>query len=242
MIGFITVRTSSTRLPKKCLLSFGESTVLNHIIRRAVSYDIEPIVCTSTSKEDDIIEEIANKEGVKCYRGSLDNKLQRWLDCAMHFNIDTFHTIDADDPFFDGDEMKSSMRMLQEEKVDMVEPTESSSAGGASVGYSLTTDIVKKACNGLDKDTDTEMMWYYLEKVPDLKTKILPETRENITKMRLTLDYEEDYWLLESVRRILGNLASRDEVDKLFLSNPDMYKINWFKNEEWKAGQLSKKI
>ena len=242
MIGFITVRTSSTRLPKKCLLSFGESTVLNHIIRRAVSYDIEPIVCTSTSKEDDIIEEIANKEGVKCYRGSLDNKLQRWLDCANHFNIDTFHTIDADDPFFDGDEMISSMKMLQEEGVDMITPTESSSAGGASVGYSLTTDIVKRACKDLDKDTDTEMMWYYIEKVPDLKTKILPETRRKISNMRLTLDYEEDYWLLESVRRILGNLASRDEVDKLFLSNSDMYKINWFKNEEWKAGQLSKKI
>ena len=242
MIGFITVRTSSTRLPKKCLLSFGESTVLNHIIRRAVSYDIEPIVCTSISKEDDIIEEIANKEGVKCYRGSLDNKLQRWLDCANHFNIDTFHTIDADDPFFDGDEMISSMKMLQEEGVDMITPTESSSAGGASVGYSLTTDIVKRACKDLDKDTDTEMMWYYIEKVPDLKTKILPETRRKISNMRLTLDYEEDYWLLESVRRILGNLASRDEVDKLFLSNSDMYKINWFKNEEWKAGQLSKKI
>jgi spore coat polysaccharide biosynthesis protein SpsF len=242
MIGFITVRSSSTRLPKKCLLPFGESTVLNHIIRRAVSYDIEPIVCTSTSKDDDIIEEIANKEGVKCYRGSLDNKLQRWLDCAMHFNIDIFHTIDADDPFFDGDEMKVSMRMLQEEGLDMVEPTESSSAGGASVGYSLTTDIVKKACSGIDKDTDTEMMWLYIEKVSDLKTKILPETRKNITKMRLTLDYKEDYWLLESVCKILGDLASRDEVDQLFLSNPDMYKINWFRNGEWKSAQISKKI
>ena len=242
MIGFITVRTSSTRLPKKCLLSFGESTVLNHIIRRAVSYDIEPIVCTSISKEDDIIEEIANKEGVKCYRGSLDNKLQRWLDCAMHFNIDTFHTIDADDPFFNGDEMKSSMRMLQEEELDMVEPTESSSSGGASVGYSLTTDIVERVCKGLDKDADTEMMWYYIEKVSDLKTKILPETRKNITKMRLTLDYEEDYWLLDSVCRILGNLTSRDKVDQLFLSNPDMYKINWFRNEEWQSAQVRKII
>ena len=242
MIGFITVRTSSTRLPKKCLLSFGESTVLNHIIRRTVSYDIEPIVCTSTSKEDDIIEEIANKEGVKCYRGSLDNKLQRWLDCANHFNIDTFHTIDADDPFFDGDEMISSMKMLQEEGVDMITPTESSSAGGASVGYSLTTDIVKRACKDLDKDTDTEMMWYYIEKVSDLKTKILSETRKNITKMRLTLDYEEDYWLLASVCRILGNLTSRDEVDQLFLSNPDMYKINWFRNEEWQSAQVRKII
>jgi spore coat polysaccharide biosynthesis protein SpsF (cytidylyltransferase family) len=60
--------------------------------------------------------------------------------------------------------------------------------------------------------------------------------------MRLTLDYEEDYWLLESVRRMVGNLASRDKVDRLFLSNPDLYKINWFRNDEWKAGQLSKKI
>jgi len=242
IVGFVTVRTSSTRLPKKCLLPFGESTVLNHIIRRAISYDIEPIVCTSTSKEDDIIEDIANQEEVNCYRGSLDNKLQRWLDCAIHFNIDIFHTIDADDPFFDGNEMKSSMRMLKEEKLDMVEPTKSSSAGGASVGYSLTTDIVKRACKDLDKDTDTEMMWYYIEKLSDLKTKILPETRKNITKMRLTLDYEEDYWLLDSVRRILGNLVSREKVDQLFLSNPDMHQINWFKNEEWKAGQLSKKV
>lgn len=240
--GFITVRTSSTRLPKKCLLPFGESTVLNHIIRRTVSYDINPIVCTSTSKEDDIIEEIANKEGVKCYRGSLDNKLQRWLDCAIHYDVDMFHTIDADDPFFDGNEMKNSIKMLQEENLDMVCPTVSSSAGGASVGYSLTTNIVKRACKDLDKDTDTEMMWYYMEKILDLKTKILPETKKNISKMRLTLDYEEDYWMLESARRMLGNLTSRDKVDQLFLSNPDMYKINWFRNEEWKAGQLSKKV
>ena len=242
MIGFITVRTSSTRLPKKCLLPFGESTVLNHIIRRAVSYDINPIVCTSASKEDDVIEEIANKEGVRCYRGSLDNKLQRWLDCAMHFNIDTFHTIDADDPFFDGNEMKDSVKILQEKGLDMVKPTKSSSAGGASVGYSLTTDIVKRACKGLDKNTDTEMMWYYMEKVPNLRAKVLPETRVNIPKMRLTLDYEEDYWMLESVRRMLGNLTSRDKVDQLFLSNPDMYKINWFRNDEWQAKQLLKKI
>jgi spore coat polysaccharide biosynthesis protein SpsF len=241
-IGFITVRTCSTRLPKKCLLPFGESSVLAHIIRRAISYDIEPIVCTSTSDEDNIIVEIAKIEGVKFYRGSLVNKLKRWLDCAEYFNIDMFHTIDADDPFFDGDEMKNSMKILVEEDLDMVYPTKSSSSGGASVGYSLTTNLVKKTCNTLDKETDTEMMWYYIEKIPNLKTKILHETSENISNKRLTLDYEEDYWLLESVRKILGNSASRDKVDKLFLSNPDMYKLNWFRNEEWKNEQLSRML
>jgi len=242
MIGFITVRTSSTRLPKKCLLPFGEATVLNHIIRRAVSYDIEPIVCTSTSKKDDIIEKIAIKESVECYRGSLDNKLQRWLDCAVHFNISEFHTIDADDPFFDGNEMKYSMRILKKEGFDMVEPTKSSSSGGASVGYSMTTRIIREACKDLDKDADTEMMWYYIEKIPNLKTRKLPETRKNVSNVRLTLDYEEDYWLLESIRRMVGNMASRDKVDQLLLSNPDMHKINWFRNKEWQLAQISKKI
>ena len=242
MIGFISVRTKSTRLPDKCLLSFGESTVLNHIIRRAVFYGIEPIVCTSTQREDDVIGQIASKENVRCYRGSLNNKLQRWLGCAIHYDIDSFHTIDADDPFFDGDEMKSSMKILRDKDFDMIAPTKSSSAGGASVGYSLTTDVVKKACYGLDEDSDTEMMWYFLEKVSKLKTMLLPEKRKNIAKMRLTLDYEEDYWLLNSVRRILGNLASRDEVNRLFLLNPDLHKINWFRNKQWRQAQINKKI
>jgi len=242
IFGLITVRTTSTRLPKKCLLPFGESTVLNHIIRRAVWYGLEPIVCTSSDPEDDVIEQIATEEKVKYFRGSLKNKLKRWSDCATHFGLDCFHTIDADDPFFDGEEMKKSMQLLSKENLDMVCPTESSSAGGASVGYSLTTSIVKETCKSLDEATDTEMMWYYLEKISDLKMKVLPENKKVVSKIRLTLDYEEDYWLLESVRRMIGNLAKRAEVDQLFLNNPDLYKVNWFRNEEWKSSQLSKKI
>ena len=240
--GLITVRTSSSRLPQKCLLSFGESTVLNHIIRRAVAFGIDPVVCTSTDPTDDVIERIAAEEGVKCFRGSLQNKLKRWADCAGYFGIQSFHTVDADDPFFDGDEIKRSMRLLAEGGYEMICPTESSSAGGASVGYSLTAEIVKRVVDAIPVDSDTEMMWFYMEKIPNLKVQVLPEDQPLPFKVRLTLDYEEDYWLLESVRRIAGNLASRKEINQFFLANPDFYKINWFRNEAWKAGQLSKKI
>ena len=242
VIGFITVRTSSSRLPEKCLLPFGESTVLNHIISRSVAFGIDPVVCTRTDPSDDVIEGIAMDEGVKCFRGSLQNKLKRWSDCAAYFGLQTFHTVDADDPFFDGDEIKRSMSLLSEGGFDMVCPTSSSSAGGASVGYSLTAEIVKRASDATPLDADTEMMWYYLEKIPNLRMKVLPEEQLLPFKVRLTLDYEEDYWLLESVRRITGNLVSRKEINQLFLNNPDFYKINWFRNEAWKAGQLSKKI
>ena len=241
-IGFITVRTSSTRLPGKCLLPLGDETVISHVVKRAIFYGIEPIICTSTDKSDDILEEISIELGVKCFRGSLVNKLKRWLDCAEYFNVNSFHTIDADDPLFDGHEMIASLDLLSSKDCDVVCPTESSSSGGASVGYSLTTAIIKKALKNLEADTDTEMMWYYLEKVGQIEMINLPETTNNNIKVRLTLDYEEDYWLLASIVRILGDNPCRNEVMQLFSNNPDLTKINLFRNDEWKKAQLSKQI
>ena len=223
-------------------MPFGNGNVLEHVIRRAKYFAIEPIVCTSIAQSDDVIEEIAKREGVRIFRGSLVNKLRRWADCAEHFGLGCFHTVDADDPFFDGNEMHRSMSLLATGAWDMICPSSSSSAGGASVGYSMTTSVVRKAINGLDNEADTEMMWYYVEKVPGLRSTALPEPDHVEPSMRLTLDYPEDYWLLESVRRIVGNLAERTDVNALFLDNPDFYKINWFRNQEWKQGQLSKKI
>jgi spore coat polysaccharide biosynthesis protein SpsF (cytidylyltransferase family) len=102
--------------------------------------------------------------------------------------------------------------------------------------------VVKRALVNLGDDTDTEMMWFYLEKLHGVRMAILPESRRQISGIRLTLDYEEDYWLLASIARILGNSASRDAVNQLFLNNPDLAKVNFFRNEEWKEAQLSKKI
>jgi spore coat polysaccharide biosynthesis protein SpsF (cytidylyltransferase family) len=240
--GLITVRTSSTRLPNKCLLPFGDGNVIEHVIRRALAYGIDPIVCTSVDRSDDIIEKIAINEGVKSFRGSLTNKLKRWSDCASQFGLKAFHTLDGDDPFFDGNEIKKSMELLATGQYDMVCPTESSSSGGASVGYSLTAKIVNQAAADLDDETDTEMMWFYLEKIQDLKSIVLPEEDHLVNNIRLTLDYQEDYWLLETVRRVLGNLASRDEVDRLFLRNPDLYLVNSFRSQEWKSAQWAKSL
>jgi spore coat polysaccharide biosynthesis protein SpsF (cytidylyltransferase family) len=239
--GFVTVRTSSTRLPAKCLLPFGDGNVLEHVIRRARVFGVEPIVCTSIDRSDDVIEQIAGNEGARCFRGSLSNKLKRWSDCAGHFGLEAFHTVDADDPFFDGEEMSASMSLLSRGGADMVCPSLVSSGGGGSVGYSLTADIVKRALVGLPDDADTEMMWYYVEKIQGLRSVVLPDNPLTPSRLRLTLDYEEDYWLLESIRRMAGNLAPRREIDQLFTSNPDLHKVNWFRNVEWKSAQLARK-
>lgn len=238
--GFVTVRASSTRLPGKCLLPFGEGNVLSHIIRRARAYGIDPIVCTSTDVSDDVIEEIAMKEGAKFFRGSLVNKLKRWYDCAVNYDISAFHTVDADDPFFDGEEMAASMKILETKSLDLVEPSERSSNGAGSVGYSIKTKIIKEALKNIGENDDTEMMWDFLNKVPNIKKEKMRNNENAPEKIRLTLDYEEDYWLLDSVRRMISVQQTREEIDNLFKRNPDLYLVNWHKNVEWKKSQEDK--
>jgi spore coat polysaccharide biosynthesis protein SpsF len=235
--GVITVRTSSSRLPKKCLLPFGENNVLTHIINRTKFYNIEPIICTSIDESDDVIESIAKTENVKCFRGDLINKLKRWSDCVNHFKIEQFHTIDADDPFFDGIEMEQSMNLLKQEKADVITTTKTSASGAASVGYSFSSKFINQASSLFPGNIDTEMVWNFLDKVEGVKKITLPETKNQNLKMRLTLDYEEDYWLLSSLNRILGSNITRDKVEDFFKKNPEFYLINWFRGDDYLENQ-----
>jgi len=239
--AFITVRSLSTRLPKKCFLSFGEGSVLEHIIRRVKHYDLDPIVCTTTEDSDDAIVDLAKKCNVKFYRGPIANKLLRWSQCCEHFSLDSFHSVDADDPFFCGDEVKRSHELLQT-GFDMVAPSPSSSGGGATVGYSLTADIVKQASLGMSDDLDTEMMWSYIEKVSDIKKTILTDPHENIIRDRMTLDYHEDYIVLEAIRLLIGNMGTREDLYSLLKNNPDLPRINTFRSEEWSKNQKKKEL
>ena len=234
--GFITVRIASSRLRKKCLLQFGKGNVLEHVIARAKFFSFHPVVCTTTLEEDDIIEEIGKRENCLVYRGSAKDKLQRWLNACQKFGIESFHTIDADDPFFDGELGERSFQLLHE-GFDVIYPSSRIYIGG--VGFSLTSEIIRKAC-AIKKSDDTEMMWYYVEKVPGVKKTELPVPDARIETIRLTLDYQEDYWILLTVLRILGPQATRVEIEDLFLRNPDLHKINWFRNDEWKRIQLEK--
>ena len=118
---------------------------------------------------------------------------------------------------------------------DIVYPSKTAYVG--SFSFALTRDIVERACEIKDSDK-TEMMWHFIEKIPDVKRCILPFTDYiGEYRARLTLDYPEDYWLLDFVRIVLGHYPTRKEIEALFNRNPDLHKKNWFRQEEMKRGQ-----
>mgnify|MGYP000909081356 FL=1 len=237
---FITVRSSSSRLKKKCFLKFGSYTILDHIILRCINFNLIPVICTTQNKSDNKFKLYAKKYSIKIYQGSNKNKLLRWYECAKKFDLKYFHTVDADDPFFDHLNIKKSLKFLG--KSDIIKPSSNSSSGAASEGYSFTIYGVEQliTINKLfNNKKDTEMIDnYVLNSSKLLKVKKLYNSKY-ITKKkyRLTLDYIEDYILLKKIYDKFGSFASRKKINKFLDKNLDLSKINYFRNKQWKFNQ-----
>jgi spore coat polysaccharide biosynthesis protein SpsF len=235
--ALLTVRTSSNRLPRKCFLPFGKSNILNHVAKRAVNGGINPIICTSNDKSDDEIQDFCKENNLQYFRGSLENKLKRWLSCANHFNLVDFHTIDVDDPFFDPLQVKESINLLREKNLDIIHPSQISSNGAASVGYSIKSEFLNSNQTIINKMDYIEMIDSFLIQFKDLKEEVLISKFPDFSNIRLTLDYIEDYNLLTFVLQELGPNCSRENIGEIFKRNPDLYKINWFRNLDWSSNQ-----
>ena len=95
----ITVRSDSTRLPKKCYRKIGAMSSLEHVIGRAKKCNLANLIVVSTTENDtdDEIVRIANSCGALHTRGPSEDKLARWLQTTEEHNIDFFVTVDADD-------------------------------------------------------------------------------------------------------------------------------------------------
>lgn len=210
---FITVRTASTRLPGKCLLPLGDCNVLEHVIRRCKHFEFRPIVCTTENEGDDAIVHIAKSEDVEFYRGHQEPR-KRWMECAAWFDLWSFHALDCDDPYFDPLEIERSHSYLIDLGLHCVLPTKISDEYALGLmGTSLSLRVGE--------------------------TKVLPSCDERIPIVRLTLDYEEDYWMLRTLNRLGHDYKTPRanlEMDARHLSI-----INGFRNREWKERQLAER-
>jgi spore coat polysaccharide biosynthesis protein SpsF len=198
---------------------------------------IRPIVCTSTEPEDDEIASYCAESGVSYFRGALNNKLKRWYDCAVEFKVSDFHTVDCDDPFFDPELVFESINILRATDYDVVFPTEISSKGSASVGYSINTNSMK-SINGLFEESfNSEMVDQIFLNTPELKVKTLVTNHAEIDNVRLTLDYPEDYILIRCIDLMTKSMPTRADLQEVLKNNPDLSLINRFRTEEWAINQ-----
>ena len=98
ILAIIQARIGSTRLPGKVLMDLEGKTVLERVVERVKGskFVSEIIVATTTSEKDDELEKLCKKIGVKVFRGSEDDVLDRYYEASKLFNPDNIVRITSD--------------------------------------------------------------------------------------------------------------------------------------------------
>src|SRR5476651_1781201 len=86
----VQARMSSSRLPGKVMLPILGKSLLFRMIERLqmISRKAKIVIATSEDRTDDVIEQEASKIDIPCYRGNLNNLLDRHYQAAKQLGAD----------------------------------------------------------------------------------------------------------------------------------------------------------
>jgi spore coat polysaccharide biosynthesis protein SpsF len=103
VLAILQARVSSTRLPRKVLLPILGRTMLECQLERvrASKFLDKIIVATSDQPEDSPIAELCEAGGIECYRGSLEDVLDRFYQAANQHQPKFVVRLTGDCPLLD---------------------------------------------------------------------------------------------------------------------------------------------
>ena len=236
MIGvIIQARMNSTRLPGKVLKRLGNKAILDLQIERIKEAKrVESIiVATTTESCDDIIEYFCNENGIKCFRGSENDVLSRYYQCAQDSNLETIVRLTADCPLIDPIVIDKVVDLYLKSNVDYaantVPPETSRWPDGSDVEVfsfkSLKRAYIEASAN---EDREHVTFFFWKNKENGFKTAQLSNLID-WSKYRFTVDYPEDF---EVMKLLSGEIHARglfghvNEIISILDENPEIMKIN----------------
>jgi spore coat polysaccharide biosynthesis protein SpsF len=119
-IAIIQARIGSTRLPLKMMLSLHGKPIIEWVIKRVQKAKLidEIVVAIPDTKENDLLNKFVASLGVKVYRGSENNVLDRLYKSVEHKYCKNIVRVCADNPLIDGYEIDNLIEFYANNKCD----------------------------------------------------------------------------------------------------------------------------
>ena len=230
-IAIIQARMSSSRLPGKVLKPICGRPMLDlHLERIKRAESIERIViATSDGEDDDEIETLCDTLAIACFRGSLDDVLDRYFQAWRAFGGDPVVRLTGDCPLADP--------ALIDQVVDL----------HIKGGFDYTSNIHPQLLpDGLDVEvmsgaaldkawreavlpSHREHVTFYFTENPELFKLGSLKGEEDHSELRWTVDYPEDFEMVRQIYEALYPSNARfgtDDILALLTQRPELSALN----------------
>jgi len=221
---------SSTRLPGKVLMDIVGETTLARVVRRMSRAKLitEVAIATTDSPADDVIVSEAERLGVRCFRGSEQDVLARYVGAAEAFAADVVVRVTSDCPLIDPEIADQVVREFLCGPADFAyNDVEHSFPRGLDVEV-FSRDAFHQAARMAGRPYQREHVTPVFYEHPDTFKAAIVCSGRDFSGYRWTLDTPED---LQLIRAIYSHFSRREdfgwrEIVKLLETSPDLAKTN----------------
>jgi glutamate-1-semialdehyde aminotransferase/spore coat polysaccharide biosynthesis protein SpsF (cytidylyltransferase family)/predicted dehydrogenase len=230
VVAIVQARMGSTRLPGKSLAAIEGRPMLWHVIERVKRARLidRVVVATSTGSADDAIEKMCHENGVKCYRGSEHDVLDRFYSAARGEKAQQVVRITADCPLIDPEVIDRVVRRFERGDLDYA-----SNAMVRSYPDGLDTEIfsfsaLERAWHEAGKTSEREHVTPYLRSDKFRTANVENDSADMYQHFRWTVDEAQD---LEFIRAVYTAFRDREsfgmkDVLELIEKNPGLETMN----------------
>lgn len=231
VLAVVQARMSSSRLPGKVLLPLlGEPMLARQIERLRLSTRIEKlIVATSSAATDDPITAQCEALGVPCYRGSLDDVLDRFVHAARPHSPQHVVRLTADCPLTDPVLID---QLIAKHLVSGADYT--TNANPPSFPDGLDAEVMRYAALHIAwrearRQSEREHVTLFIASQPERFVIETLQSETDLSALRWTVDEADD---LELVERIYAALYPRNpsfttqDVLQLLEEQPELRTLN----------------
>lgn len=231
ILAVLQARVSSTRLPGKVLKPLlGHPMVMRQIERVMRSRLIDRlVVATSSEKSDEALEQACAIHNVTCFRGSLDDVLDRFYQAATKFNPEYVVRLTGDCPLADHEIIDQVISLCRDGGYDYVssalEPTFPDGLDVEAFRFSALETAWREA----NLPSQREHVTPFIYQNPDLFRIGSLKGSEDLSHLRWTVDEPADFDLVtriyEALYPVNSDFNTRDILE-LLRQQPELASLN----------------
>lgn len=221
-------RIGSSRLPRKVLLKVNDESLLGlHLKRVSKAKNVDAVVVATTEEDDShLICEIARSNGVNCFKGSLNDVLDRFFQAALPFDPNYVVRVTSDCPLIDPALIDAVIAKALEGDYDYYSNILVEDFPDGQDIEVMKMSALKRSWEEASKAFEREHVTPYIRNNADFNGGKLFKSADfgapdNYNHVRMTVDEPKDLEMMRWLVKELGVERTWKEYTDYMLSNPD---------------------